>query len=231
MIKDIPIKSPELLEILDRWVSVMDMEGWEENVHIWNPNEWNVEQKEKWTGDAYLKRLLEVEGENHEGFPDHMVARNFKPSQPETMRESFERDCNPDIRNAITRELHDINNEMMMFLGTRNNALCAYYPENGYISWHTNWNAPGYNLIFSWSENGNGWFKVRDPNTGQIITYHDKPGWQLKAGYFGHRGERDKICYHAASTDCKRITVSFIFDLQEMAGNLQDDLIDEISQE
>ena len=62
MIKDIPIKSPELLEILDRWVSVMDMEGWEENVHIWNPNEWNVEQKEKWTGDAYLKRLLEVEG-------------------------------------------------------------------------------------------------------------------------------------------------------------------------
>ena len=44
----------------------------------------------------------------------------------------------------------------------------------GYIS-HTNWNAPGYNLIFSWSENGDGWLALRNPNTGQIITYNDKP--------------------------------------------------------
>lgn len=231
MLKDIPIKSPELLEILDRWVAVMDIEGFDDAVHVWHPNENNEQARRKWTGDEYLRRLIEVEGENHEGFPDYMVARNFKPSNAGEQHAAFERNCDPIVRKKIVDEIYDINNEMIMFLGTRNNALCAYYPEGGYISWHNNWNAPGYNLIFSWSENGNGWFKARDPNSGQIITYQDRPGWQLKAGYFGHKGEKDKICYHAASTDCKRITVSFLFNENDLAGNLQDDLIEEISQE
>ena len=234
MLKDIPIKSPELLKILDRWVDIPKIAGWEDNVHVWCPEHNNKEAQEKWTGDGYLKKLIEVEGDRHEGFPDYMVARNFKPSDrtdKNVIHQSFERDSNPEVREKIWREIQDINDDMMFFLGTRNNALCAYYPPGGYISWHTNWNAPGYNLIFSWSENGDGWFKARDPNTGQIITYNDKPGWQLKAGYFGHLGERDKICYHAASTNCNRITVSFLFSDEDMAMDLQDDVIAEISQE
>ena len=59
----------------------------------------------------------------------------------------------------------------------------------------------------------------------------DEPGWQLKAGYFGHHGEPDKVCYHSASTDCNRITVSFIFNHNDMSLNLQDEVIAEIAGE
>ena len=45
MLKDIPIKSPELLEILDRWVSVMDIEGFDDAVHVWHPNENNEQAR------------------------------------------------------------------------------------------------------------------------------------------------------------------------------------------
>ena len=56
MLKDIPIKSPELLKILDRWVDIPKMLGWEDNVHVWCPEHNNKEQQEKWTGDEYLKK-------------------------------------------------------------------------------------------------------------------------------------------------------------------------------
>ena len=60
-----------------------------------------------------------------------MVVRNFKPSDrtdKNVIHQSFERDSNPEVREKIWREIQDINDEMMFFLGTRNNALCAYYP-------------------------------------------------------------------------------------------------------
>lgn len=231
MIRDIPINNDELMELLNQYVDVYNHEAFEQSVHVWCENEHDKGQQEKWTGEEYLQHLINVEGDRHEGFPDHMVSRAFKPHQPEEMDRAFVKDVDPKVKKEILDKIYKLNEEMMLFLGVRNNALCAFYPPGGYISWHTNWNAPGYNLIFSWSENGDGWFKHRDPVSGKIVHHQDRPGWQLKAGYFGHLGERDKICYHAASTNCKRITVSFIFSAADMAMDMQDDVIAEISGE
>ena len=43
------------------------------------------------------------------------------------------------------------------------------YPPGGYISWHNNANASAYNLVFTWSESGNGYFKYIDGETKKEI--------------------------------------------------------------
>ena len=103
------------------------------------------------------------------------------------------------------------------------------YPPKGFISWHNNANASAYNLIFTWSETGDGYFKYIDGYTGDEIVIPDKKGWQCKAGYFGaYNEEPEKLVYHTASTDCWRITVSYIFNREEMSLGLQEDVIEEI---
>ena len=45
------------------------------------------------------------------------------------------------------------------------------------------------------------------------VTVPDVPGWQAKAFYFGdYEDGEEHIVYHAASTDCWRMTVSYMFD-------------------
>ena len=231
LVKDIEIKNKDIIKILDRYVALQEIDGWHDAVRYCMKEKWNKESADYYTGPEYLRKVKVVEGSDHEGFPDHMVAINFKPNDPDVMPDTFKHDAPPDIRKYIMDEVYDITGELNLFLGTRNNALLAFYPKDGYISWHNNWNAPGFNLIFSWSETGDGWFKHVEPKTGEVVHHQDKPGWQLKAGYFGHHEQPDKICYHAARTNCRRITVSFIFSLDDMAMNLQDDVIEEISQE
>ena len=94
-------------------------------------------------------------------------------------------------------------------LGLYKPALSQFYPAGGFIAWHNNHNASSYNLIFTWSETGDGYFEYIDPNTGDTIRMHDKKGWTCKAGYFGSSDEPDKIIWHCAKTNCKRITLSF----------------------
>ena len=230
LLKDIPIRNKDILDILNQIVEIKDMEGFEDVSYLMGRD--ISDQGDEWTGENYMNHVINVQGDQHEGFPDYMHGRNFKPSgSPEETDMGFRGDANWEHKDAIRKKIHELNNELLTFLGCRNNALFCFYPENGFISWHNNWNAPGYNLIFTWSENGNGWFKHVDPHTKRVITHDDVPGWQLKAGYFGHHEEKDKICYHAAKTECKRITVSFIFSHADMAMNLQDDVIAEITEE
>lgn len=232
IIRNIPIKNEDILEILNKYIEISNIDGFEDTVHLQcEDHNKEASQRDKWVGDDYLKHLIQVEGDRHEGFPDHFLARNFKPSDPKEMGNSFKSRSDYKTRKIITDSIYSVNEEIQLFLGTRNNALCAFYPPGGFISWHNNWNAPGYNLIFSWSETGDGWFKYLDPKTKKIVTMQDEPGWQLKAGYFGHHGEPDKVCYHSASTDCNRITVSFIFNHNDMSLNLQDEVIAEIAGE
>lgn len=228
ILKDIPVRNKELLEILNGYVNLYNTEGFMNNVHLYCENENDQQSRDRWLSEEYLKEIIDM-GQRHEGFPDHLVAYNFKPHQPDQNR--FEDTADHNFRKSIMDNVYDLNSQMMFFLGVRNNALTSFYPPGGYISWHNNANAHAYNLIFSWSETGEGWFKYRNPVTGEIVHMQDHAGWQCKAGYFGHYGQPDKICYHAASTDCRRITVSFIFDISDGSLTLQDDVIEEISTE
>jgi len=101
------------------------------------------------------------------------------------------------------------------------NALASIYPPNGYMSWHTNTDAPGYNVLLTWSEKGNGFFRYQDPITKEIVTMQDKPGWNCKVGYFGKYTETDKLFWHCCGTAELRITVAWIFPTLEASLSFQ----------
>jgi len=44
------------------------------------------------------------------------------------------------------------------FLGCPTNALAMYYPPGGFLGWHHNGNAPGYNVLFTYNQTGDGKF-------------------------------------------------------------------------
>ena len=60
------------------------------------------------------------------------------------------------------------------------------YPPGGYISWHNNANASAYNLIFTWSETGDGYFKYIDGETKEEIVIKDKPVGNVKQVILEH---------------------------------------------
>ena len=53
-----------------------------------------------------------------------------------------------------------------------------------FIGWHNNANASAYNLIFTWSETGDGYFKYVDGYTGDEIVIPDKKGGNVKNWLF-----------------------------------------------
>lgn len=69
------------------------------------------------------------------------------------------------------------------YLGGGSLALAAFYPPGGYIGWHHNGNAPGYNILLHYNFGGTGNFYTFDNN--EIIAYPDKPNeWVCRAGDF-----------------------------------------------
>jgi hypothetical protein len=104
------------------------------------------------------------------------------------------------------------------------NALATIYPANGFMSWHNNSDASGHNVLFTWSENGNGFFRYEDPITKEIVTLDDSPGWTCKVGYFGKMGEQDKLFWHCCSTEEIRITVAWIFPTLQAADKFKDQI-------
>ena len=124
-------------------------------------------------------------------------------------------------------ELLSFDNQMKELLGLSCSALTMAYPPGGYIEWHNNANAPSYNLVFTWSETGNGWFRYYDRDRKENVTIPDKAGWSVKAGYFGSYDD-DKLVYHCAATECWRMTWSWMLGFDEEYWN---DCLSVISEE
>jgi hypothetical protein len=113
------------------------------------------------------------------------------------------------------------------FLGTPNQALSMYYPDDGYIGWHHNGNASGYNILMTYSQDGNGGFSYWDYKTKSIKTISDKVGWSVKVGYYpNERKEPDRVYWHMAKTKNPRVSIAWVIDQKEMWKSM----IDEISQ-
>lgn len=107
------------------------------------------------------------------------------------------------------------------FLGTPTNALTMAYPDNGYIGWHHNGNAPGYNILMTYSQDGDGWFKYWDKDKKEIVTHIDKPGWSVKVGYYpSQKTETDRVYWHAAKTKKQRISLAWVLDHRDMWENM-----------
>jgi len=118
------------------------------------------------------------------------------------------------------------NSKLMDFFGARNNALQMFYPTGGYIGWHHNGNAPGYNIVLSCNPGADGEFESWDLEKKELVVFKDQPGWNCKVGYFGDLWkEPDQIFWHCARTRSPRLTFSYvIYD-----KNLWQDMVDDIN--
>mgnify|MGYP001027092524 FL=1 len=225
-LKHIDVNNPELLEILGEYAKLHTWAGFEKNCHL-NGAE-HIRQRSYYVGAPYMNEILDQKTA-HEGFPDQLVGYNFKLS--ERAHSMFEGDADPIFKRDFTRHLGELNDRMMNFLSVKHNALCAVYPPGGYISWHNNANAPGFNLIFSYSGDGSGYFDYIHPETKEVVRCQDKPGvWTCKAAYFGHYREPETLLYHAAAADTDwRCTVSYVFDTTDGSDALRDLVLEDIA--
>lgn len=70
------------------------------------------------------------------------------------------------------------------FAGKRFNNLSGrfYYPEGGFMGWHTNSDAPGIRVYLAYASAENAsYFRYYDNNTDQVVTDWDGLGWNIRA--------------------------------------------------
>ena len=81
------------------------------------------------------------------------------------------------------------------------------YPKNGYMGWHTNADTPYLRCYITYSENGDSYFKYRDPITKEIITDKDDLGWTLR--YFKISNKIDELLWHCVYSNTTRISMGY----------------------
>lgn len=188
---DIDLKNPRVLSILDDFKNF---------VFSYPPNKpLDTGEYEDYTSQEYLDRVLSM-GEDHIGTPDKAFSCPIKPAH-------YEGD-DPEYNRRFT----ELNRSLMIELGLQFSALSQLYPPRGFIDWHNNANATGYNLLFTWSETGDGCFKYWDGK--KVVVMQDAVGWNVKAGYFGDYAD-NRLVYHCAHTNCWRITLSYVLGYNE----------------
>ena len=149
--------------------------------------------------DAYFEKQIELNKTRFplRGVPDHHLGSdlllNVRHSQ------SY-----PEVKPLM----QSISQEIM----AKKTALISYYPKDGYIAWHHNADVPGRNLLFTWSETGDGFFKFRNPVTGADETIKDVKGWSAKSiYYYGHQNaETTGYSWHCAGAKCRRFTMAYV---------------------
>ena len=199
--KSIELNNKELRSILDKFLNQLlaqDRTGYPYGRSDITP--------EYACGDEYLNFM---QNKPVDGFPE------------KTFGVDLSRHIPPNLKNA----LKELDEELLAWSGSRNNAVKMLYPKGGYMGWHHNANAPGYNILLSWSKDGKGYFRYQDPQTKEIVTMQDTPGWTCKVGYYGPWHEKDKIYWHCANAEHEeRLTLGYIIPHQ----GLWEDRIEDI---
>lgn len=208
------LRNEELLSILNQMSDIakkIDLNKVKYNKNI---------DREPWVSEEKLHSLI-YEWDGHLGYPEETLGFNLLPGEFNYS----------DAQEAIDmiEEYENLNDDLINFLGAHRRALSCIYPPGGFISWHNNANASGYNILLTWSETGDGFWQHWDPKKRELVKIPDKPGWQCKYGYYGQYSEGpEKVCYHAAQTDCLRMTVAFVFNGDETGRRMAEMLIEEI---
>ena len=213
--KTVPIRNQELMAILDKFVPLFQQINFETaTVDL------DCSDIEQFLDDDYKNFILK-EGRRHDGFPSKLVGLEL------SAKDAWSKE--PYYYEMISASAK-LKSELQGWTGTRQNALSAVYPAGGFISWHNNANAPGYNVLFTWSSEGDGQFEYIDPITKEHIVVPDVKGWQCKVGYYGTYEEHDRLMYHAARTNCLRATIAFMFNPDETGRQMSEMLIEDISE-
>ena len=173
----------------------------------------STDVNEEFTTDSWLeeRKKVPINTEEGVGFPTKVYGTDLVMSlAPQEYMKKF----------------NEINKDLNHWFGSKYCAVQMYYPEGGYMDWHNNGNAAGYNILLSYSRNGNGWFKYQDPISKEIITLKDKPGWNIKTGYYGRHDEQDKLIWHCARTyDSYRITFGYVIPDENMWEMMIEDIL------
>lgn len=212
----VDIKNENLLSIL-RECSDLIKNPILETIKVSNNNQ----DMQNWVGEDYKKQIIAM-GRGHDGFP--VSSKSFSLQVGHfTLGESKK-------ELELAKTINRLNESLIAELGVRNNALFMVYPPGGYISWHNNANASGYNVLLTWSEEGNGAWQHVDPITEELVTIPDIKGWQCKYGYYGSYDDGDeKLVYHCAYTNCWRITIAFVYNRDESGKNMAEMMLEDIS--
>lgn len=223
---EIKLRNKEILRVLDGYVenffSKPDYAS--EEYLTYHPEDART-RGEYYCGREYLDKQLSL-GDEHSGAPEAHMA-----SPVSVMVKK-----NPEIWTDYKEQTRS---EFVKYIGAHTAALTNYYPPGGFVGWHTNWNASAYQILFTWSKTGDGYFKYMDNETGEIITVPDVKGWQARHYYFGSLDEPDHHCWHSAYAGCERITFAYKFvnsgkhnvDKDRQAVALRDLLIEELETE
>lgn len=192
---------------------------------ILSPQKDKLKTGEVKTSEGFLK---DMDHARHDGLPGDFVGINLNSEILKKHIGQFDGDFIKEAR----RRSDELDEELQHILGAKVCALKMYYPPGGYIQWHTNWDSPGYNVIFTHSKDGNGYWRHVDskgaltvvPAMQNLVHINDVPGWHCKAGYFGKKEEADQVVWHSAYTREHRLTLSYIVYDKSIWENLVEEI-------
>lgn len=180
----------------------------------------HADERDYLVSDEYCKIIRDA-GSAHNGFPEKLYGYNLRAMDADRGSRRLPEEW--------LSKWNVLNERLMQQLAVRNVAVATLYPPGGYIAWHNNANANGFNILFTWSETGEGSFDYIDENGERVVLKDKANEWVCRYGHFGkYHQDKYPIVYHAADTDCWRITVAFVFNSSETAGGLQEFIIEEI---
>lgn len=200
----VDLKNPELLELLH---SYSDWFFAQEDLGLGVREERDPEEIDKIVSDEELNNVKN--DPNHIGYP--LDTRSIPLDQIH--------------HGELGKKAKEVKLKFRRFLGAKQSTLHFYYPENSFISWHTNENCAGKNIILSYSTDGLGFFKFQDPITNEIITIQDEKGWNAKMGEFGP--DMENRVWHCARNYGPRITIAYVIDNEALWSDLKEELEDE----
>ena len=112
---------------------------------------------------ASLECLKSSPADRHDGFPPDSYGYDLnEPTLRKTLQEEGHR-FSPEEKKWIEKYIEksiELDDTLGSYIGYKFCALKMYYPKDGYIAWHTNWNVPGFNCLFTWNPTGEGYWPV-----------------------------------------------------------------------
>jgi len=221
-LKKLELRNEELKGILkecsdfffsEKYSIIFDNEELMKKFHLEIGNDRN---KRECLSEKYLNHLIKYP-KRHIGYPQGVKGIDIRNDSTPERYFSKTKNFSEEYRTCweeISKFSDEIDNKLHTFLSGKFSAYFTIYPKDGYIGWHSNHNAFGYNILLSYSENGTGYFEHiihGDPEKKKIRHDDPKGEWTAKAGYFGGLDEPEKICWHRAEAcGSKRMTISYI---------------------
>ena len=185
---------------------------------------------------ASIECLESTPAETHDGFPPDSYGYDLNEETLKRVLLNEGHNFSDDEKEWIQKYIEKskwVDDKIGTWIGFKFCALKMFYPADGYIAWHTNWNVPGFNCLFTHS-NGDGYWRhidsseepegsVRAPSD-KLVHIQDVDGWHCKLGYYGEKKEHNKIMWHAAYGG-PRITLGFVVG----DPDIWEDIVEEIT--